>query len=76
MFDEMRFVALSYPMLSPETILAMATVHGAQALSRPDLGTISSGQTARLMYVDMDAATPAEAAARLVNLPVQRIRWL
>ncbi len=76
MFDEMRFVALSYPMLSPETILAMATVNGARALSRPDLGAISPGQTARLMYVDVDTATPAEAAERLVNLPVQPIRWL
>jgi len=76
MFDEMRFVALSYSMLSPDTILAMATVNGARALSRPDLGTIGPGRTARLIYVDIDAATPAEAAERLVNLPVQRIRWL
>jgi cytosine/adenosine deaminase-related metal-dependent hydrolase len=76
MFDEMRFAASNYPMLSPDTILAMATVNGAKALSRPDLGTIDSGQTARLMYVDMDAATPAEAAARLVNVPVERIGWL
>ena len=76
MFDEMRFVALNYPTLSPATILAMATLNGARALSRPDLGTISPGQTAKLMYVDLDAATPAEAAERLVNLPVQRIRWL
>jgi cytosine/adenosine deaminase-related metal-dependent hydrolase len=75
-FDEMRFVASNYPILSPDTILAMATVSGARALSRPDLGSISPGQTARLMYVDVDAASPAEAAERLVRLPVQRVRWL
>jgi cytosine/adenosine deaminase-related metal-dependent hydrolase len=76
MFDEMSFAALSYPGLSPDTILAMATVNGARALSRPDLGSITPGRTARLMYVDMDAATPAEAAERLVNLPARRVLWL
>ncbi|HVO84707.1 MAG TPA: amidohydrolase family protein, partial [Syntrophobacteria bacterium] len=70
MFDEMRFVAGRYPMLSPDTILAMATVNGARALGRPDLGTVSPGQTARLIYVDLEAATGAQAAERLVSGPV------
>jgi cytosine/adenosine deaminase-related metal-dependent hydrolase len=76
MFDEMRFVADRYPMLSPDTILAMATVNGARALGRPDLGTISPGQTARLIYVDLDVTAPAQAGERLVSVPVDRITWL
>jgi len=76
MFDEMRFVAGRYPMLSPDTILAMATVNGARALGRPDLGTISPGQTARFIYVDLDAATATQAAERLVSVPVGEVTWV
>jgi cytosine/adenosine deaminase-related metal-dependent hydrolase len=76
MFDEMRFVAGRYPMLSPDAILAMVTVNGARALRRPDLGTISPGQTARLIYVDLEAATAAQAAERLVSEPVGAVSWV
>jgi len=76
MFDEMRFVACRYPMLSPDTILAMATVNGARGLGRPDLGIISPGQTARLIYVDLEAATATEAAERLVSGPVGEVTWV
>jgi cytosine/adenosine deaminase-related metal-dependent hydrolase len=76
MFDEMRFVAGRYPMLSPDTILAMATVNGARALGRPDLGTIGPGQTARLIYVDLEAATATQAADRLVSGPVGEVTWV
>ena len=76
MFDEMRFVAGRYPMLSPDTILAMATVNGARALGRPDLGTISPGQTARLLYVDLEAASATQAAERLVSGPVGEVSWV
>ena len=76
MFDEMRFVAGRYSMLSPDTILAMATVNGARVLGRPDLGTIGPGQTARLVYVDLEAATAAQAAERLVSGPVGEVTWV
>lgn len=76
MFDEMRFVAGRYPMLSPDTILAMATVNGARALGRSDLGTISPGQTARLIYVDLEAASAAQAAEGLVSGPVGEVTWV
>jgi aminodeoxyfutalosine deaminase len=75
-FDEMRFVAGHYPMLSPDAILAMATVNGARALGRPDLGAISPGQTARLIYVDLEAASATQAAERLVSEPVGKISWV
>jgi cytosine/adenosine deaminase-related metal-dependent hydrolase len=75
-FDEMRFVAGRYPMLSPDTVLAMATVNGARALGRPDLGTISPGQTARLIYVELEATTASQAAERLVSGPVGEVRWV
>jgi cytosine/adenosine deaminase-related metal-dependent hydrolase len=76
MFDEMRFLAGRYPMLSPDTILAMATVNGARALGRLDLGTISPGQTARLVYVDLEAATATQAAERLVNGSAGEVSWV
>jgi cytosine/adenosine deaminase-related metal-dependent hydrolase len=76
MFDEMRFVAGRYPMLSPDTILAMATVNSARALGRPDLGTISPGQRAKLIYVDLEAASAAQAAEGLVSGPVGEVTWV
>jgi len=76
MFDEMRFVAGRYSMLSPDTILAMATVNGARVLGRPDLGIISPGQTARLIYVDLEAANVTQAAERLVSGSVGEVTWV
>jgi cytosine/adenosine deaminase-related metal-dependent hydrolase len=76
MFDEMRFVAGRYPTLSSDAILAMATVNGARALGRPDLGTISPGQTARLIYVDLEAASVTQAAERLVSGLVGEVTWV
>lgn len=76
MFDEMAFVASEYPGLPPATILSMATVNGATALGMQDLGTISPGKRARLIYVDLEANSGEAAASKLVSAECQGVRWL
>jgi cytosine/adenosine deaminase-related metal-dependent hydrolase len=75
-WDEMRFVAQRYQAIRPDMVLAMGTANGARALGRGDLGRIEPGATARLIYVEMEARTAAEAAERLVHLPPVRVEWL
>jgi cytosine/adenosine deaminase-related metal-dependent hydrolase len=76
LFDEMAFVSERYPELSPGTILALATVHGARAVGREDLGRIRSGCRARLIYVDLFAGSAAVAASKLVFGPIGTVEWL
>jgi len=76
MFEEMAFVAQSYPDLRPETILAMASVHAAAALGRPDLGRIMPGQEASLIYVDIASGSPDDPAAELVSASPAFVEWL
>ncbi|MGB6067008.1 MAG: amidohydrolase family protein [Desulfomonilaceae bacterium] len=76
MFDEMSFVASRYPALEPETILSMATANGATALGVPDPGTISAGNRARLIYVDLEANSSQIAASKLVSGEFQGVQWI
>jgi aminodeoxyfutalosine deaminase len=76
MFHEMSFVASKYPGLRPETILNMATTNGVTALGAQDLGTISTGKRARLIYVDLDADSAQAAASKLVSAEFQEVRWI
>jgi cytosine/adenosine deaminase-related metal-dependent hydrolase len=76
LFDEISFVAHNYGHLSPEFILAMACANGAQALRRPDLGSLRPGNPARLIYVDLDATSPASAATALVCEHGARVEWI
>jgi cytosine/adenosine deaminase-related metal-dependent hydrolase len=76
MFDEMRFLAEQYSSLTPDNILAMATLNGARALGRRDCGCIEPGQTARLIYVDISAKDSREASEKLVSENEGRAVWL
>lgn len=76
MFGEMAFVAQSYPGLRPEIILAMASTNAAAALGRPDLGRIMPGQTASLIYVDIDARSHDLVAVELVSASPGLVEWL
>ena len=76
LFDEMAFVSEKYPHLSPESLLAFATVNAAKALGRPDLGTVEPGQRARLIYVDTAATSGQGAALELVTGRPDRVEWL
>jgi cytosine/adenosine deaminase-related metal-dependent hydrolase len=54
----------------------MATVNGARAIGRNDLATIEPGKKARLIYADLEAIRPVEAAEGLVNGAAKAIKWL
>ena len=76
LFEEMAFVADNYPGLRPEVILGMASINGAMALRRSDLGTIKPGQTARLIFVELEADSTEEAAQQLVSSRPTGVEWL
>jgi len=76
LFDEMSFVAENYPDLRPECILSMVSTNGAEALGRPDLGSIREGKQARLLYVDLIADSPEHGASALAWNQGQRVEWI
>ncbi len=76
LFEEMSFIAAHYPGVRPEEILSMATVHAAKALDRQDEGTIEPGRQARLIYVDLEAASAHAAASHLVSAPCEQVEWI
>lgn len=76
MFDEIAFTAQQYPDLSAETVIAMATVNGAGALGRNDSGTLAPGGRARLIYVDLEAASKRSAASLLVSDKHRLVEWI
>jgi len=58
-FDEMAFVAMNYPSISPCEILAMGTVYGAAALGMDQhLGTLLPGRRGDLLYLQVGASNP------------------
>ncbi len=76
MFDEMAFTAAHYPGLSPETILAMATVNAAEAVGCPGLGRLQPGRTGGMIHVALEANRPEAAAAALVAGRPEKVTWL
>ncbi len=76
LFEEMAFVADNYPSLRPEVILGMASINGAKALRRLDLGTIKPGQTAQLIFVELEADSAEGAAQQLVSSRPTGVEWL
>ena len=74
MFDEMRFVAREFPHLEPSRILEMATLNGAKALGRSDLGSLCQGYGAKMLYVEMAPPDPRKAQERLLSDPPPVVR--
>lgn len=75
MFEEMHLASLIHKgvahdptVLSPWDVIEMATVNGAKALGRDDIGAIAVGKNADLCVVDLDRPhlTPALDLANLV----------
>ena len=75
MFEEMHLASLLHKgiandptVLSPWDVIEMATVNGAKALGRDDIGEIAVGKKADLCVVDLDRLhlTPALDVANLV----------
>jgi len=67
LFDEMNFVAQQFPALSPQDILAMGTVNGARALGLDkEWGSLDTGKQSVMLFIPMDAPTPASLLEKLV----------
>jgi len=75
-FDEMNFIAEKYSGLRPEEILGMATINGAKAIGRKDIGSIMPGQKAKLIYVDLSSLKKSEIAEKLVSHRDLNVTWV
>lgn len=65
-FDEMAFVRQQYPQIPLPDLLAMATINGARALGLGQHGgTLDPGRSARLLYLDITARTPADVMEKV-----------
>jgi cytosine/adenosine deaminase-related metal-dependent hydrolase len=67
LFQEMQILACTYPDLSPQTILKMATVNGARALNLTEkVGELSGGAFADLIAIPYSGEI-SEAANAIIN---------
>ncbi len=55
---DMALVQSQFPELSPEVVVRMATLGGAEALGLPELGAIEPGRSAELAFVPASGAPP------------------
>ena len=71
--DELKFVANTYPEISPEQILELGTLSGAKALGREgEVGSIQRGKFANLLAISLDGKDdPVEALLVSDNESVQ-----
>jgi aminodeoxyfutalosine deaminase len=68
LWEEMKLVAIRFPMVSPADIWAMATVNGANALGFSDLfGKLTPGRIPAMLYVPVNASRPAAVLEKMVN---------
>ena len=67
MARELALAARFWPSLSPTTLLAMATRHGATALHRPGLGKISRGGAADFFSITAGSADPGRILEEFVD---------
>ncbi len=79
-WNEMRLLAQDHPEVTPEAILSMATLGGAQALGlERDFGRLAQGMSARMLLVTMEESlkTPRQVLEFLVNSGTDICpRWL
>jgi len=75
-FDELRFMHRAHPDFSPEKLLQMGTLRGAEALGWADrIGSITPGKSADLVSVPVDAHADTDPFRRVLESdgPVTRV---
>ena len=66
--DEMAFTAQRFPLTSPETILQMATLGGAQALGLEHyMGSLIPGKSARLAFAPIQTTRAADVVESIIH---------
>lgn len=73
-WNEVRWLLANRPEIPWHEVLAMATMYGADALMRPDLGRIEPGANAGLLAVDGRGETPETLVSRWIE--ASSPRWL
>jgi len=67
-FDEIAFTAKTFPNISPETILEMATINGAKALGLSQkFGTLEPGKAAVFIYLPLTAGKYSDLLEKIIN---------
>lgn len=75
LFKEIKIFADHFPEIRLADLLAMATLNGAAALNRHDLGSLESGKKAAMLFLPIPAGAPLWPG--LVEAGLQgRIYWL
>lgn len=64
MWREMTILAEDHPKLNPETILAMATLYGAEAIGEQGKGCLAAGSSSRFLGVCFEGREPLEFLVR------------
>lgn len=68
LWEEMKLLAIRFPMIPPAEIWAMATVNGADALGFSDLfGKIEPGLIPAMLYVPVNASRPVAVLEKMVH---------
>ena len=77
LLDELRLIAKNFDSVSPEQILKLGTLNGAEALGlEREVGSIATGKLANLTAVRCDPAESSPAAALLLGSTEPRQTWL
>lgn len=76
LWREMRILQEDHPSVAPMDIFAMATVNGARAMARGELGSLDSGRVAQILAVEFADLSANEVYAYLVNVGAPNLIWL
>jgi cytosine/adenosine deaminase-related metal-dependent hydrolase len=74
LWREMNILAADHPDLAPATLVAMATLYGAEALALPHLGRLAPGSPSRFLGVRYAGGQPLEFLA--ADQAPKEVSWL
>ena len=67
-FDEMKFISRSFPLISPADILSMATVNGAEALGfKNRYGSLAPEKCGYFIYLPINVSNRSDLLETIVN---------
>ena len=77
LLGELRYLARTFEGVSPETLLELGTLNGAEALGMADLvGSLAPGKLANFTAIEVDRSTSSPLAALLNGEQQPRETWL
>jgi aminodeoxyfutalosine deaminase len=77
LWEEMAFLHRSFPDITPEDILKMATLNGARALDLEEkLGSLSTGKRAEMIFLPLDGGSIKELPEVILFSHGKDLRWI